>query len=77
MDTKRKNSQADIAAATRRIMQAMREFRPDLVMLGRRQRGQLHWQSAARYRDPVVFWGINGLPLKYGLVDRWTGRATT
>ena len=69
MDTKRKDSLKEIAAATRKIMAAIKAFKPDLVMLGD--------DNAANYignqlldRDvPVVFWGINGLPLKYGLVD--------
>ena len=69
MDTKRFNSQAALAAATQRIMQVVQDFRPDLVMLGD--------DNAARYiggqlldsTTPIVFWGVNGLPLKYGLVD--------
>jgi len=69
MDTKRKDSRADMASATARIMVALRAFKPDLVLLGD--------DNAARYiggqlldtATPVVFWGINGLPLKYGLVD--------
>ena len=69
MDTKRKDSRADMASATARIMVALRAFKPDVVLLGD--------DNAARYiggqlldtATPVVFWGINGLPLKYGLVD--------
>ena len=69
MDTKRKDSRTDMAAATTRIMAAIRAFKPDLVLVGD--------DNAARYiggqlldsPTPVVFWGINGLPLKYGLVD--------
>jgi ABC-type uncharacterized transport system substrate-binding protein len=69
MDTKRRDSRADMASATARIMTAIRAFQPDLVLLGD--------DNAARYvggqlldtATPVVFWGINGLPLKYGLVD--------
>ena len=69
MDTKRKDSLKQIATATKEIMRQLEEFQPDLVLLGD--------DNAANYignqlldRDlPVVFWGINGLPLKYGLVD--------
>ena len=69
MDTKRRDSRADMASATARIMAAIHAFKPDIVLLGD--------DNAARYiggqlldsRTPVVFWGINGLPLKYGLVD--------
>ena len=69
MDTKRKDSRTELAASTARITAAIKAFSPDLVMLGD--------DNAARYiggqlldsKTPVVFWGINGLPLKYGLVD--------
>lgn len=69
MDTKRANSQAAIAAATRRIMQSLRDFRPDLVMLGDDNAANYIGNLLLDSATPVVFWGINGLPLKYGLVD--------
>lgn len=69
MDTKRGNSQADIAAATRRIMRALRDFAPDLVMLGDDNAAHYIGNQLLDSAIPVVFWGINGLPLKYGLVD--------
>ena len=34
MDTKRRDGRAHIAKATQRIMKSLREFKPDLVMLG-------------------------------------------
>ena len=69
MDTKRRDKPPEMANATTRIMAAIKAFKPDLVMVGD--------DNAARYiggqlldtPTPVVFWGINGLPLKYGLVD--------
>jgi ABC-type uncharacterized transport system substrate-binding protein len=69
MNSKRKDSRTDLANATTRIMGALTAFKPDLVLLGD--------DNAARYigaqlldtPTPVVFWGINGLPLKYGLVE--------
>ena len=69
MNSKRKDSRTDLASATTRIMGALTAFKPDLVLLGD--------DNAARYigaqlldtPTPVVFWGINGLPLKYGLVE--------
>ncbi len=69
MDTKRANSQAAIAAATQRIMLSVREFRPDLVMLGDDNAAHYIGNQLLDSATPVVFWGINGLPLKYGLVD--------
>jgi ABC-type uncharacterized transport system substrate-binding protein len=69
MDTKRVNSQAAIAAATQRIMEVMHDFRPDLVMLGDDNAANYIGNQLLDTATPVVFWGINGLPLKYGLVD--------
>lgn len=69
MDTKRRDSRTDMASSTARITAVIKAFSPDLVLLGD--------DNAARYiggqlldsKTPLVFWGINGLPLKYGLVD--------
>ncbi|MPZ45304.1 MAG: hypothetical protein GEV05_18300 [Betaproteobacteria bacterium] len=69
MDTKRRNSRADIAAATQRILQSLRDFKPDLVMLGDDNAANYIGNRLLDTPTPVVFWGINGLPLKYGLVD--------
>src|SRR5215510_1838529 len=69
MDTKRRNGQADIAAAAQRIMKVLRDFRPDLVMLGDDNAANYIGNQLLDTATPVVFWGINGLPLKYGLVD--------
>src|ERR1043166_8296812 len=69
MDTKRLNSQATIAAAAQRIMQSAHDFRPDLVMLGDDNAAHYIGNQLLDTATPVVFWGINGLPLKYGLVD--------
>jgi ABC-type uncharacterized transport system substrate-binding protein len=69
MDTKRSNSRADIAAATHRILAVLRDFRPDLVMLGDDNAANYIGNQLLDTDTPVVFWGINGLPLKYGLVD--------
>lgn len=69
MDTKRFNSQAAIAAATHRIMKVLHEFRPDLVMLGDDNAANFIGNLLLDTAIPVVFWGVNGLPLKYGLVD--------
>lgn len=70
MDTKKKNSRAELANATSRIMAASRAFAPDLVMLGDDNAANYIGNQLLDTKVPVVFWGINGLPLKYGLVDR-------
>jgi ABC-type uncharacterized transport system substrate-binding protein len=69
MDTKRKRSESDIGQATQRIMQAIRDFQPDLVLLGDDNAANYIGNQLLDSPTPVVFWGINGLPLKYGLVD--------
>jgi ABC-type uncharacterized transport system substrate-binding protein len=69
MDTKRKNSIHEIAEMTRRIMKAIHEFRPDLVLLGDDNAANYIGNQLLDTKIPAVFWGINGLPLKYGLVD--------
>lgn len=69
MDTKRKDSRAEMAISTARIMAAIRTFAPDLVLLGDDNAAKHIGGQLLDTKIPVVFWGINGLPLKYGLVD--------
>ena len=69
MDTKRKDSRTDLAAATGRIVAAIKAFSPDLVLLGDDNAAKYIGGQLLDSKTPVVFWGINGLPLKYGLVD--------
>ena len=69
MDTKRKDSRPDMASATARIMVAIRAFKPDVVLLGDDNAAKHIGGQLLDSKTPVVFWGINGLPLKYGLVD--------
>jgi ABC-type uncharacterized transport system substrate-binding protein len=69
MDTKRKRSEFEIGQTTQRIMQALRAFQPDLVLLGDDNAANYIGNQLLDSATPVVFWGINGLPLKYGLVD--------
>jgi len=69
MDTKRKNSFKDIALTTARIMESINAFEPDLVMLGDDNAANYIGNQLLDTAVPVVFWGINGLPLKYGLIE--------
>jgi ABC-type uncharacterized transport system substrate-binding protein len=69
MDTKRRNSSKEISEATLRIMSEIEAFTPDLVMLGDDNAANYIGNQLLDTQTPVVFWGINGLPLKYGLVD--------
>jgi putative ABC transport system substrate-binding protein len=69
MDTKRRNTRSEIALATDRIMTELRAFRPDLVLLGDDNAANYIGNQLLGSKIPVVFWGINGLPLKYGLIE--------
>ena len=69
MDTKRRNRPEDLARATARITQEIKVFRPDLVLLGDDNAANFIGNQFLDTETPIVFWGVNGLPLKYGLVN--------
>ncbi len=69
MDTKRKNRFNEIAKTTVQIVRLIDEFKPDLVLLGDDNAANYIGNQLLDTSTPVVFWGINGLPLKYGLVE--------
>ena len=70
MNTKRKNTDSEMANATAVIMEQIKAFKPDLVLLGDDNAANYIGNQLLDTDTPVVFWGINGLPLKYGLVDK-------
>ena len=70
MDTKRRNSRGEMANITRHIMTAIEAFSPDLVLLGDDNSVDYIGNQLIDTKIPVVFWGVNGLPLKFGLIDR-------
>lgn len=69
MDTKRKNSKSDIVGALSRIAEEIDTFKPDLLLLGDDNAANLLGNQYLDTKIPIVFWGINGLPLKYGIID--------
>jgi len=69
MDTKRRPSRDEIAHATGRIVGEIRAFRPDLILLGDDNAANYIGNQFIDTDTPIVFWGINGTPLKYGLLD--------
>ncbi len=69
MNTKRKSRISDIAHITAQIMDEIDKFKPDLVLLGDDNAANYIGNQLLDTDIPVVFWGINGLPLKYGLID--------
>ncbi len=69
MDTKRKNSHGDIVATVNRVLDEIARFSPGLVLLGDDNAANYIGGQLVDTEIPVVFWGINGLPLKYGLLE--------
>jgi len=51
------------------IYRIAREFRPDLIFLGDDDAAAFVGRGFLDTGIPMVFWGINNTPLKYGLVD--------
>lgn len=69
MDTKRRSTATQMATATARIMEELEAFEPDIVLLGDDNAANYIGNQLLDTDTPVIFWGINGLPLKYGLVE--------
>lgn len=69
MDTKRKTSHFEIAKSTDRISRAIRVFEPDVILLGDDNGANYIGNQFLDTETPAVFWGINGSPLKYGLLE--------
>lgn len=69
MDTKRKSAKNEIAQATAKIVEAIKEFKPDLILLGDDNATNYIGTQFIDTNIPVVFWGVDATPLKYGLLD--------
>lgn len=69
MDSKKKSQKREILAAAERIAQEIKEFKPDLILLGDDNATNYIGTQFIDTDIPVVFWGVNGIPLKYGLLD--------
>lgn len=69
MDTKRKSSRAEIIKTTGEIKKEIAAFKPDLILLGDDNAANYIGNQFLDTAIPIVFWGINGLPVKYGLID--------
>ena len=50
-------------------MKEIEQFKPNLILLGDDNAANYVGNQYIDTNIPVVFWGINGLPLKYGLLD--------
>ena len=69
MDTKRRYTDIELAQSTHRIMTSLEDFQPHIVLLGDDNATNYIGNQLLDTEIPVVFWGINGLPVKYGLLD--------
>lgn len=69
MDTKRRNGPSDIADAVAEIVAAIERVGPSVILLGDDNAANYLGNYYMDRTVPVVFWGINGTPLKYGLLD--------
>lgn len=69
MDAKRKGSRADLESTSARIAGSAKEFHPDLIFLGDDEAGEYIGRRYLDTSTPMVFWGFNDNPVKYGLVD--------
>lgn len=69
MDTKRKSSKAEMQAATLTIAEQAKAFRPHCLLLGDDNAANYIGNYFLDSEIPIVFWGVNNTPVKYGLVD--------
>lgn len=69
MDTKRKRSKSQIKQTVASVINEIDSFNPDLVLLGDDNAANYIGNHYVDTDLPLVFWGINGNPMKYGLLD--------
>lgn len=69
MDAKRKTTKAELKKAAVEITQEIKAFKPDLIFLGDDEAGNYIGNQFLDTAIPMVFWGFNDSPVKYGLVD--------
>ncbi|MFC1856098.1 ABC transporter substrate-binding protein [Thermodesulfobacteriota bacterium] len=69
MNTKKKKSAEEIANTVSTITRQTKEFKPDLIFLGDDNAAKYIGAQFLDTKIPIVFWGMNNTPVKYGLVD--------
>jgi ABC-type uncharacterized transport system substrate-binding protein len=69
MDSKRKNTLPEIQKEITRIINDLEGFEPDIVLTGDDNATNYIGNYYVDSETPVVFWGVNGNPMKYGLLD--------
>ncbi|MCG8417309.1 MAG: hypothetical protein MJE77_05115 [Proteobacteria bacterium] len=69
MDTKRHPDQNSIAGAVNTARAVVDEYKPTIILLGDDNAANFIGNLYLDTDVPIVFWGMNGLPGKYGLID--------
>ncbi len=69
MDTKRKKAKNEIAQTTSAFTKKINDFKPDIILLGDDNAAQYIGNQFLDSEIPIVFWGVNNTPVKYGLVE--------
>ncbi len=69
MDTKRKDSKPEMMEATVRIAEMIKAFQPTLLFVAEDNAANYIGNQFIDTEIPIVFWGVNNTPVKYGLVD--------
>ncbi|MEJ2200406.1 MAG: ABC transporter substrate binding protein [Desulfuromonadaceae bacterium] len=69
MDSKRKSRRAEMEETSIGIYQTATGFKPDLIFLGDDNAANYVGNKFLDAEVPVVFWGVNKTPVKYGLLQ--------
>ncbi len=69
MDAKRKRTRGEKHQATATITRALKEFKPSLIFFGDDDAAEYIGNQFLDTGVPMVFWGVNNTPVKYGLVE--------
>lgn len=69
MDAKRKTGKEEKVMMTGAITKSARQFMPDLLFLGDDDAAEYIGNQYLDEKIPMVFWGLNDTPVKYGLVE--------
>ncbi len=69
MDTKRRAGPGDISQAVTKVRTVVATFAPDILLLGDDNATNYIGNQYLDTDIPIVFWGVNGIPGKYGLID--------
>ena len=69
MDTKRKSSPEQIAESLDEVTAQLKAFDPHILLLGDDNATNYLGNYYLDTDLPVIFWGVNGTPVKYGLLQ--------